>query len=314
MATPIGKNQYGDDIYQTPNGQRTGTQIVQELGAANWDNKGDPVEVYNRTASAGQANGTGSGTAATNRGPAPAPAPTPAPTPQQGFNSGAADLAFRIADAAAQREYLRARLALDTDVEANRKAQQEWQRVFDTETRRLNEEERARQFGLSTAAVTGVYNGAPTLAAQTEQNRTTLGLLGLLGNLRGPADPFAYLRTLQGTPRGIVDIVNAAAGRYMPGTAPSGEVAERATIGGLVNQLNAPPATPDLSGLPLAGQINAEGYNRLLPSQKAALWSAYEWGGPTGAMRPEDAQAAFAKSLPKYQPGATRGRVSLLAA
>jgi hypothetical protein len=59
MATPIGKNQYGDDIYQTPNGQKTGTQITQELQAAGWTGQGgDPVAVYNRTAAAGQQTNT----------------------------------------------------------------------------------------------------------------------------------------------------------------------------------------------------------------------------------------------------------------
>src|SRR4051812_27599419 len=50
----VGQNQYGDDIFNTPNGQKTGTQIMQELQAAGWDGQGDPVQVYNRTASGGQ--------------------------------------------------------------------------------------------------------------------------------------------------------------------------------------------------------------------------------------------------------------------
>ena len=54
MAVPIGQNEYGDDIYQTPNGERTGTQITQELAQAGWGGGGDPVSVYNQTAAAGQ--------------------------------------------------------------------------------------------------------------------------------------------------------------------------------------------------------------------------------------------------------------------
>lgn len=69
MATPVGKNQYGDDIYSTPNGQKTGTQITQELSAAGWDGKGgDPVAVYNNTAAAGKAAPTASQTSNTSTG------------------------------------------------------------------------------------------------------------------------------------------------------------------------------------------------------------------------------------------------------
>src|SRR5690349_13093682 len=60
----IGQNQYGDDIFNTPNGQKTGTQIMQELQAAGWDGQGDPVQVYNRTASAGVGPGPGDNSAA----------------------------------------------------------------------------------------------------------------------------------------------------------------------------------------------------------------------------------------------------------
>jgi hypothetical protein len=52
MATAVGTNQYGDQLYQTPNGIKTGTQITQELASAGWGGGGDPVSVYNQTAGA----------------------------------------------------------------------------------------------------------------------------------------------------------------------------------------------------------------------------------------------------------------------
>jgi hypothetical protein len=126
MADPVGKNQYGDDIYNTPNGQKTGTQITQELAAANWDGQGDPVAVYNRTTGA-----TGQQRQATT-GPV----------------AGAADPA---ALGAAIDKLLGARASGD-------------KAAFDEAVRQFNQ-----NFGLSQAATTGVYNGAPTLAALKQQ-------------------------------------------------------------------------------------------------------------------------------------------------
>jgi hypothetical protein len=353
----VSTNQYGDGIFNTPNGQKTGTQIVQELRAVGWDGTGDPVEVYNRTASAGGAPAT-PGTAQRPGTPA-----TPG-TPQQGFNQAAAQLAAQVADNAAQIAYYNARLGLDSEELAFKKAQQAWQNTFNEATLSgtyqgqptLAAQQQAaniaaqqagltgmyqgsptlaaqqQQFaqGIAAGGLTGTYQGAPTLAAQqqaaelsgfyggaptlareAEENRTSQAYLNLLAGLRGPADPFQYLRTLQGTPQGLRDIVNAAAGRYTMGGAPSGEVAPRATLGGLVNAATAgAPVAPDLSGMPLANQISPDAYNRMLPSQRSALWAAYEYGGPTGAMRPEDAQAAYAQSLPRYA-GPTSGRQAL---
>jgi hypothetical protein len=93
------------------------------------------------------------------------------PTGPQGFNAQAADIAARVADNAAQQAYLRARLNLDTDIEANKKAQQAWQNTFDQAKFDFQKQ-------IDAANVTGVYNGAPTLAAQAEQNKTRSGISG----------------------------------------------------------------------------------------------------------------------------------------
>jgi hypothetical protein len=132
------------------------------------------------------------------------------------------------------------------------------------------------------------------LAQQSEQNKTALGYLNLMAGLRGPANAFQYARTLQGTPQGLTDIVNAAAGRYQLGGVPSGEQSQRASLGTLLSDVNGGAATagapgqtfnasaiPDVSGLPAAGQINSRAYNQMLPTQRDLLWGAYEYGGPT---------------------------------
>jgi hypothetical protein len=82
-AQPLRPGEYGDNIYMTPNGERTGTQIAQELGAAGWDGKGDPVQVYNQTAAAAY---SGSG-----KPPASSNAPTTAAdgTKKLGIDPGA---------------------------------------------------------------------------------------------------------------------------------------------------------------------------------------------------------------------------------
>lgn len=66
----VGTNQYGDGVFNTGNGQKTGTQIVQELRAIGWDGQGDPVSVYLNLAPA---------RAGTNMSGTPAPGAQPAP-------------------------------------------------------------------------------------------------------------------------------------------------------------------------------------------------------------------------------------------
>jgi hypothetical protein len=181
------------------------------------------------------------------------------------------------------------------------------------------------------AAITGTYQGAPTLAAQAQsgvmangqptlaaqgQNQTAANqYLSLIAGLRGPNDPIQYLRTLQGTPQGLKDIVNAAAGRYQLGGTASGEQAAPATVGGQLANMNATnpmsnPLDPLAAALPPASQIDSRAYNAMLPSQKSALWSIYEYGGPSGAMNPADAQTMYANSLPKYGGPQTGGFLS----
>lgn len=68
------------------------------------------------------------------------------------------------------------------------------------------------------AGITGYFNGAPTLARQGQEEQTALGLANIGKDLSGPADIFKFLRTFAGTPNGMMDLLNATAGRYqLPG-------------------------------------------------------------------------------------------------
>jgi hypothetical protein len=232
------------------------------------------------------------------------------PTGPQGFNAQAADIAARVADNAAQQAYLRARLNLDTDIEANKKAQQAWQNTFDQAKFDFQKQ-------IDAANVTGVYNGAPTLAAQAEQNKTSLGYLGLISNLQGPQDYGAYLRTLGSTPGGLRDLVSAAAGKYVPAAgATTGVASTPASLGGLVNAA----ATGQSGGtnygdymnaakdLPAGNQISPDAWNTFTSSQKQALLGMY---GQTGQI-PQDVQDLYKQSLPQYAySGSPTGSVKL---
>jgi hypothetical protein len=182
-------------------------------------------------------------------------------------------------------------------------------------------DEAQRQFnvqsGIAQGQLTGSYNGAPTLAAQAQQQQTSLGYLNLLAQLRGPSDIFQYLKVLQGTPGGISDIVNAASGAYRMPQTGGGNVSVGTTgadINSLVNQMNDPNYGQQAQNLtlPPPNQINAQALMRMAPSQQQTLLAAYEAAG----YNPQDVLAIFQNSLPQYagarQAGGQTGRVALL--
>lgn len=176
----------------------------------------------------------------------------------------------------------------------------EGQRQFDVNT------------GLQAGQLTGMYNGQETLANQQFKQNTSLGYLNLLSQLRGPGDIFQYLKVLQGTPGGMKDIVNAAAGQYrMPSFGGGANVGTGggADINSLLSQLNDPNYGSDAKNLnlPPPNQISARALMQMSPSQQQALMGAYESAG----YNPQDVMAIFKNSLPQYAGGQQSGRVSL---
>ena len=176
-------------------------------------------------------------------------------------------------------------------------AQQTIGRLFFTEQQRQFNE----QNSLAQGQLTGTFNGAPTLANQQFQQQTSLGYLNLLAQLRGPGDIFQYLKVLNGTPGGMKDIVNAAAGSYnMPafGGGISVGGTQGADISTVLSQLNDPNYGKEAQNinLPLPNQINARSLMNMSPSQQQTLLAAYEAAG----YNPQDVMAIFKNSLPQY--------------
>jgi hypothetical protein len=196
-------------------------------------------------------------------------------------------------------------------------AKQKWLEQYQQQT--FGESQ--RQFdllqGIRQAQTTGMYNGQKTLAAQAQEQQTAMDYLKLGATLRGPADIFQYLKTLQGTPGGIRDIVNSAAGAYrMPTTGGNGvtvgggvNTGGAANLNSLLDQMNNPNygAEANNLNLPLPNQINAQNLLRMSPSQRQTLLAAYESAG----YRPEDVMSIFQNSLPRYAGQGNAGRVSL---
>jgi hypothetical protein len=173
-----------------------------------------------------------------------------------------------------------------------------------------------RQFNalqtLREAQTSGMYNGAPTEAARQFNQTQALDYLKLLGTLRGPGDIFQYMKVLGGTPGGMRDLVNAAAGAYaMPSSGGGAQVNYQnpSDISTLLSQMNNPNFGQEGQNLnlPAPNQINALNFSRMAPSQRQALLAAYENAG----YNPNDIMAIIQNSMPQYQ-APQAGRVSLL--
>ncbi len=192
-------------------------------------------------------------------------------------------------------------------------------------------------YGNSLGAAGG---GAPTQNAINSGNSTMLEYLKLLGSLTGPQNAFRYANVLKGTPGGLADIVNAAAGRLRipvsggvnantsqgtgaTGIAPGGglnvtgsPLAPAATggsqnnvasPGGLIADMNAGSAAgpPSTAPLPLPGQIDPIAWQRFDPSQRQLLLADYQ----NQDRDPADVEAERTAALPQYR-GAQRGGVT----
>jgi len=304
-------------VYNTVNGPKTPTQMMNELYAAGWNGQGEIKDTYART-TGGAVSPASPGTAATGAAPAGTPgAPGAGPIVS---NVGADKNLMDAANAAANQAYLSAKLGLDTDDLAFRKATQAFTNALNEAavTGKYNGQEtqaaQAQQFGqgITAAGVTGMYNGAPTLAAQAQQQKTANDYLTLISNLKGPADYGSYLRTLGSTPGGMRDLVSSAAGAYAPASgSTSGAAPVGASLGGLLGDTASGSAggtsyadyMKTASGVPAPNQIAPAAWNAYTSSQKQMLLGMYgQQGWDT-----QDVQDLYAQSLPKYSysPGTT---------
>ena len=155
-------------------------------------------------------------------------------------------------------------------------------------------------------------------AAQSQQQSQTMGYLGLLASLRGPADWAKYQQVLGSTPGGMRDLAAAAAGQYVPGGgATTGMQPQAANLTTMMQQVAGQPVTwtgtgsvpqgqlytPDVYGQNSQGmyaQQAGQGY----PDQTAAQTAYYnQYAGQYGG-QPQQGQAnwdARAQQLQQYQ-------------
>ena len=136
-AQAVSYNNYGDAVFNTPNGQKTGTQIMQELQAAGWNGQGNPVDVYNRTAGGG------------GNSSSPSNPSSPSNNDYGGdyANYQNNSLLLQGANNAAQAAYNQGMLKFNNDKLA-----------FDMATQAFNN-------AISAAGLTGTFQGNPTIPA-----------------------------------------------------------------------------------------------------------------------------------------------------
>jgi hypothetical protein len=234
---------------------------------------------------------------------------------------------YQAAQLAMQEANLQAQIAYQNAMLEFQKYQFNNLSAYQKETLAFQKAQQAWAETMDRAGVTGYFEGKPTFQREQMENQTALGYLNILGGLRGPADYYQYLKVLNSTPQGMRDLVNAAAGKYAMagyGGANPQAMTEAASLGTLLQDVGgtgamaaqpAAQAEGQIAGqgggdaqaqaLPSPSQWNAANVNRMTPTQRDMLLGYYESKG----WRPEDAQALFRASLPKYagpQGGAVR--------
>src|SRR5262245_23280077 len=228
----------GQQTYNTINGPKTLHDMQSELGQAGYNGPTDPQSIINTYAH------TAGGTVTL----------APPGNDVTYTNTDQAQRDITNAQNAAYQAYLSSKLNLETDDLAFKKAQQ------------------AFSESLSTAQMTGLFNGQPTLPAmtsyanqfgqwgvpqpgqqtlaaqgqyfnqglalQTQNQKVVQDYLTLLSNLRGPQDYGQYLRVMASTPQGLQSLVGAAAGNMgrAPAFGVTGAPTTPATLGGFMGQ------------------------------------------------------------------------------
>jgi len=282
-----------------------------------------------------QGGNTVTGTPVLVGGTTTAPAAPGAPgAPDEANVTGQAAL-FNAANQKALIEYYYAKLNLETDDLAFRKATQAFQNEiaragltgeYQSDPTLAARQFYAQQFGIygkpvagqqtlaaqqQAAQLSGYYQGAPTLARQQQEQQAAQQYLGLLSQLRGPADWMQYQKVLGATPAGLSDLVRAAAGQYIPGvgSGTTGTVPQPVSLAGFVNQATGTPASDQaaLQSLVAPNQMAPQTWNALAPSQQQMLLGAWESQG----YNRDDALNLFRQSLPRYGAGPNTGTFRL---
>ena len=318
--------------YNTSNGVKSIAEMSAELYQVGWGGGEDVVAAYSRTTKSPVTPAAGATYGAPNYATGPGTTGyTPPLAGVQQTNLDATDLILKNASAVAEREYLKAKLALDSDELAFRKAQA----AFANEITAAGltgqyKGQPTQQAQLQAANLLGTYQGQQTLGAQQqywsqafqqqqERNKQVQNYLDLISRLRGPQDYGQYLRTMASAPQGLQSLVGAALGQYQaPGFGTTGVAPQPVSLGGVMQQAAggaAPAGVPGQPGptpgttyeqymqsarnLPPPSQIAPQNWAAMTEAQKQLLLGMYEQTG----WNTQDVLDQYKASLPKF--GAT---------
>ena len=206
----------------------------------------------------------------------------------------------------------------------------------------LAAQNQANQLGLSQGGLTGWYtdpqgNRVQTLAgneqgftqglrtqqeqraAQAQQQQQAQQYLGLLSQLRGPADWFKYQEVLGATPGGMRDLIGAAMGQYVPGGgATTGQQPQAANLTTMMQQVQGQPVTWTGQGSVPQGKLNMPNVyqggqgsygqqpqgGQMSPQQQQMMQAQGGWEQQAArAQQYQQQMAGQAPGMTQYQPG-----------
>lgn len=149
-----------------------------------------------------------------------------------------------------------------------------------------------------------------TLEAWKAQQQAAQNYLQLLSQMRGPQNYAQYMNVLGSTPKGMQDLVAAAAGQYIPGSGTTGVAPQGANLQSLYADATGQNLAQQQQQLQAAqgalvapNQIAPQAWNALSPSQQQMLTSIWENQGYTA----DDAKNLYKQSLPQYTAGSGIG-------
>jgi hypothetical protein len=271
---PVAVSQQGEPIYNTVNGPRTPTQMMNELFAVGWNGSGEIKDVYARTTGGGVSPSGSTSPGGAN--PIPAGMPGVPQNPGQiSLDPNSLQALTNFGNAAgtmSAAELAERKRQFDQTLEWSK---QMWQNqglpqlVIAQRAQQMQQEEfqfqmqmAQKNLALSEAGVTGLYNGAPTEAAREFNAQNTLAqqnlaadVLKTQASLSGPANwvqAANYARGLQQT--NIPAFMNSLlTGAPTTATGVGAGLSAPLTLSGLAAQAGAGDrlgtvASPDVNG------------------------------------------------------------------
>jgi hypothetical protein len=294
-SRPSGGGSGGAQTYNTPNGPKTYDQIVGELKQANWDGKGDPVSVYNQTASAGKGGTPGTGTT----GGQPA-------VPGATAGGDAAKLEKYIQDinkavaAGNDRAFFEAVREFDLTHGLDRDK-------FSEDMREFNE-----SLELKKADYTGLYGGNPTQQARKQEADVQLSAIKQAADLQ--ANPFRQQEAIGQLGRllGGYGVAGFSSPNTVQGVGTQGGAGTGMSyLQQMIDDIKDPaPNTARmnsvLDAIPTPTKLNSVEFMRAAPSTQNLVLQGMQ---TKYGLDPEDAKTQIKNTLPGFQSPTTLGGV-----